>query len=155
MSGTARLKRSDLANILVYLLLVAVLAGSLFLAWPPTDLSEASTARKAAVAFSGTALAFTLLLGLVFGVDGLRDRRRIAALARILAGRQCRECGPARDADAVERTAHRVEPLCGGDPEHEDLRPRWMVRCASCGAWAGFGDDGEPIDGGVVPVPAP
>lgn len=137
----------------MYLLLVAALAGSLFAAWPPTDLSEATTARKAAVAFSGTALFFALLLGPLFAVDCLRDRRRIAALARILALRKCRECGAARDVAAVERTARHVEPLCGGDPEHEDLRPRWMVQCASCGAWAGFGDDGAPIEGGVVPVP--
>jgi hypothetical protein len=153
MPGTQlrTLRRTDVAGILVFALLVAVLAGSLAGAWPSGSLANASTSRKIAVAVSAAALLVTLLLGLV-GIGTLRERRRVVALAGILRDRECRACGAAYDPAAVDRSAHLVEPLCGGEPEKEDLRPRWMVQC---GSWAGFGDDSEPIEGGVVPVPQP
>ena len=66
----------------------------------------------------------------------------------------CHACGAPYDRDVVIRTARDTGTLCRGDPENEDLRPRCMVQCASCGEWAGFGDDGERIVGGIVAVPA-
>jgi hypothetical protein len=156
MSGTRLriLRRQDLVGIVVFALVVAILAGSLATLWPSGSLADASTARKVAVAVSGAALVVTVLLG-VMGLGALRERPRVVALAGILRDRECRACGVAYDPAVVDRSAHLVYPLCGGEPEVEDLRPRWLVQCGSCGSWAGFGDDGEPIEGGVVPVPRP
>lgn len=147
------IRRSDVISVLVYIALLAILTGVLYLAWPTPNWESGSRAQVITSGITGPALLVALLIGVPAIVRFPFHRRRILALAEILANVECVSCNARYDPMIVSQTAHEVCPFCGGDPANEDLRPRWLVQCGSCGAWSGFGDDCEPIQGGVVPVP--
>lgn len=146
-------RRSDLKGVFAYTALLAFLTGVLYLAWPTPNWVSGSGVQVVTSVVPGVILLVALLIGVPALVRLPFDRRRILVLAEILANVECASCNTLYEATVVLQTAREVCPFCGGDPPNEDLCPRWLIQCGSCGAWSGFGDDGEAIEGGVVPVP--
>ncbi|MCK6470677.1 MAG: hypothetical protein L6R28_02920 [Planctomycetes bacterium] len=147
------IRKQHIINAVVYLALLIVLGGVTIWGWILYSRPFSGNGSVYLLGISGAALLVALLFGIPCLFRFLPERRRLLALCNTLKNISCPDCREPFDPISVEFSAFEAAPFCSGDPENEDLRARWMVQCPKCGAWNGFGDDGELIQGGVIPVP--